>query len=75
MASFIHRGMCPNGMEGIEMSTTVRVAFAAVAIFLFLLAALGSWLAANQPLALGFLGLACLTFVALPEPASRHGLG
>ena len=53
------------------MSTTVRVAFAAVAIFLFLVAALGSWLAANQPLALGFLGLACLTFVALPEPAPR----
>jgi hypothetical protein len=53
------------------MSTTVRVAFAALAIFLFLMAALGSWLTANPPLALGFLGLVCLTFVALPEPAPR----
>jgi hypothetical protein len=63
--------MTPNGMEGSKMSTTVRVAFAAIAIFLFLLAALGSWLGSNQPLALGFLGLASLTFVALPEPAPR----
>jgi hypothetical protein len=73
MTSSIHGGMAPERDERIEMSTTVRVAFAAVAIFLFLLAALGSWLTANQPLALGFLGLACLTFVALPEPSSRGG--
>jgi hypothetical protein len=53
------------------MSTTVRVAFAAVAIFLFLVAAAGSWFAGDQPMAIGFIGLACLTFVALPEPARR----
>jgi len=55
------------------MSPMVRVAFAAFAIFLFLLAAAGFWLAGALPLALGFLGLVCLTFVALPEPASRRG--
>jgi hypothetical protein len=72
MASFIHSGMTPNGMGWrVEMSPMVRVAFAAFAIFLFLLAAAGFWLAGALPLALGFLGLVCLTFVALPEPARR----
>jgi hypothetical protein len=53
------------------MSMMVRVAFAAFAIFLFLLAAAGSLLAGALPLALGFLGLVCLTFVALPETTGR----
>ncbi len=55
------------------MPTSVRVACAATAIFLFLVAGAGSWFAGAQPMAIGFLGLACLTFVALPEPASRRG--
>jgi hypothetical protein len=53
------------------MSSTTRVAFAAVAIFLFVTAAIGAVIRGDLVLAAGFSGLVFLTLATIPEPARR----
>jgi hypothetical protein len=55
------------------MSTGVRVAFAAAAIFLFVVAAVVAFFSSNGDwrTVVIYLGLICLTFVVLPNPTGR----
>ena len=53
------------------MPLGIRVAAAALAIFALASAAIGEFIAGDLPLAIGFIGIACLTVVALSEPPPR----